>query len=77
MAIPPSRCIGRGQPGKTADLVLYDGDPFEHTTHVTHTLMDGRIIWDRSEYLRLPYARRVLNAVGSGAAGYGCCLGVW
>jgi imidazolonepropionase-like amidohydrolase len=68
---------GSIQAGKVADLVLYDGDPFEHTTHVTHTLMDGRVVWDRTEYLRLPFARRVLNAVGSGGADYGCCLGVW
>ena len=63
--------------GKVADLVLYDGDPFEHTTHVTWTLMDGRVVWDRAEYLRLPYARRILNATGSGGGDYGCCLGVW
>jgi imidazolonepropionase-like amidohydrolase len=68
---------GSIQPGKVADLVLYDGDPFEHTTQVTHTLMDGRVVWDRTEYLRLPFARRVLNATGSGGADYGCCLGVW
>jgi len=63
--------------GKVADLVLYDGDPFEHATHVTYTLMDGRVVWDRAEYLRLPYARRILNATGSGSGDYGCCLGVW
>jgi imidazolonepropionase-like amidohydrolase len=68
---------GSIQPGKVADLVLYDGDPFEHTTHVMQTLMDGRVVWDRNEYLRLPFARRVLNAVGTGGADYGCCLGVW
>ena len=69
--------FGSLEAGKVADLVLYDGDPFEHATHVTHTLMDGRIVWDRAEYLRLPYARRVLNAAGSGVGDYGCCLGVW
>jgi imidazolonepropionase-like amidohydrolase len=67
---------GSIQPGRVADLVLYDGDPFEHATHVTHTIMSGRVVWDRAEYLRLPYARRVLNAVGSSGE-YGCCLGVW
>src|SRR5439155_10864634 len=59
--------------GKVADLVLYDGDPFEHTTHVTHTLIDGRVVWDRSEYLKLPYARRALPLMEGG--GVGCCLG--
>ncbi len=61
--------------GKAADLVLYDGDPFEHTTHVTHTLSGGRIVHDRAEYLKLPYSRRALPLVGGG--GVGCCMGVW
>ncbi len=67
---------GSLEPGKVADLVLYDGDPFEHSTHVTHTLMEGRVIYDRGEYLKLPYARRVLPLI-SGGGDYGCCLGVW
>jgi imidazolonepropionase-like amidohydrolase len=61
--------------GKIADLVLYDGDPFEHATHVTHTIMDGRVVWDREEYLKLPFARRALPLVTGG--GYGCCMGAW
>ena len=66
---------GSVEKGKAADLVLYDGDPFEHTTHVTHTIMDGRVIWDRPEYLKLPFARRALPLVTGG--GYGCCLSGW
>jgi imidazolonepropionase-like amidohydrolase len=67
---------GSIEPGKVADIVLYDGDPFEHSTHVTNTIMDGRVIYDRGEYLKLPYARRVLPLI-SGGGDYGCCLGVW
>jgi imidazolonepropionase-like amidohydrolase len=67
--------FGSIEVGKVADLVLYDGDPFEHATHVTHTLMDGRVVWDRDEYLKLPYARRALPLVSGG--GYGCCLNGW
>ena len=66
---------GSLEPGKIADLVLYDGDPFEHTTHVTHTIMDGRIIYNRAEYLKMPFERRVLPLIGGGD--YGCCLGEW
>jgi imidazolonepropionase-like amidohydrolase len=65
---------GSLEAGKAADLVLYDGDPFEHTTHVTHTVMDGRVVYDRGAYLKLPYARRALPLVGSGV---GCCMGTW
>jgi imidazolonepropionase-like amidohydrolase len=60
--------------GKVADLVLYDGDCFEHTTHVTHTLVEGRVVYDRAEYLAIPFARRALPLSGGGV---GCCLGVW
>lgn len=60
--------------GKVADLVLYDGDPFEHATHVTHTVLGGRIVYDRGEYLKLPFARRALPL---GGGGVGCCLGAW
>ena len=61
--------------GKVADLVLFDGDPFEHATHVTHTLIDGRVVYDRGEYLQLPFARRAIPLTGGG--GVGCCLGMW
>jgi imidazolonepropionase-like amidohydrolase len=67
---------GSIESGKVADLVLYDGDPFEHTTHVTGTLIEGRVVYDRAEYLALPLARRVLPFTGVGV-GVGCCLGVW
>lgn len=33
--------IGSIEPGKDADLALYNGDPFEYTTHCTGTLIDG------------------------------------
>ena len=33
--------IGSLEPGKDADLALYDGDPFEYTTHCTATVIDG------------------------------------
>jgi imidazolonepropionase-like amidohydrolase len=67
--------FGSLETGKEADLVLYDGDPFEHATHVTHTLVGGRVIYDRSDYLKLPFARRALPL--SGGSGVGCCLGQW
>jgi imidazolonepropionase-like amidohydrolase len=66
--------FGSLETGKVADVVLYDGDPFEHTTHVTHTLIGGRVIYDRAEYLKLPFERRALPLVGGGV---GCCMGVW
>ena len=61
--------------GKVADLVLYDGDPFEHSTHVTQTLMRGKVVYDRADYLKLPFERRVLPLLGGGSGGVGCCMG--
>ncbi len=60
--------------GKVADLVLYDGDPFEHATQVTRTLMRGKVVYDRAEYLKLPFERRILPLLGGGN-GVGCCMG--
>jgi imidazolonepropionase-like amidohydrolase len=67
---------GTIEAGKVADLVLYDGDPFEHATHVTHTIAEGRVVYDREDYLKLPLARRALP-VTSSMGGVGCCLGEW
>ena len=61
--------------GKRADLVLYDGDPFENATHITHTFIDGKLVWDRADYLALPFARRALPIAGGGGAA--CCMGQW
>ena len=33
--------VGSVEVGKDGDLALYDGDPFEYTTHCTNTIIDG------------------------------------
>ena len=38
--------IGSLQPGLDADLALYDGDPFEYTTHCTATVIDGEVLFE-------------------------------
>ncbi len=35
---------GSLEPGKAADLALYDGDPFEYTTHATAVIIDGKLV---------------------------------
>jgi imidazolonepropionase-like amidohydrolase len=67
---------GSIEKGKVADLVLYDGDPFEHATHVTHTVMAGKTVYNRADYLKLPFERRILPLV-AGGPGSGCCLMGW
>jgi imidazolonepropionase-like amidohydrolase len=65
---------GSIEKGKMADLVLYDGDPLENTTHVMFTIIDGKVVYDREEYLKTPFARRALPLATGGA---GCCMGEW
>ena len=41
--------FGSVERGKVADLVLYDGDPFEHATHVTTVFVDGGLAYRRTD----------------------------
>jgi len=41
--------IGSLAPGKDADVALFDGDPFEYTSHVTAVLVGGQISYQRSK----------------------------
>ncbi len=36
--------VGSLERGKDGDLVLYDGDPFEYTSHVTAVIIEGRVV---------------------------------
>jgi len=36
--------VGTIEPGKDGDLALFDGDPFEYTTHCVGTVIDGRVV---------------------------------
>jgi imidazolonepropionase-like amidohydrolase len=38
--------IGTLAPGQTADVTLFDGDPFEYTTHVCTVLSEGTVVSD-------------------------------
>lgn len=40
--------VGSLAPGKDADVVLFDGDPFEYTTHVLAVLVSGNITYQRN-----------------------------
>ena len=39
--------LGSLKAGKDADIVIYDGDPFEISSSVFVTMIDGRIVWPR------------------------------
>jgi len=38
--------VGSLEPGKHGDLALFDGDPFEYTSHVIGTVIEGRRVSD-------------------------------
>jgi imidazolonepropionase-like amidohydrolase len=39
-----SNRVGSLETGKDADLALFDGDPFEYTTHVTGVIVNGKVV---------------------------------
>ncbi len=41
------RRLGSLKVGKDADIVLYDGDPFEYTSHVVKVFIDGKLVSDK------------------------------
>ena len=43
--------VGSIEEGKDADLVLYSGDPFEYTSHVSGVIIDGEVVKDGVKYL--------------------------
>lgn len=38
--------IGSLETGKDGDVAMYDGDPFEYTTHCTGTIINGQVVSD-------------------------------
>jgi imidazolonepropionase-like amidohydrolase len=44
---------GSIEPGKDADIAMYDGDPFEYTTHCTGVVVGG-VVFDGEKHAGLP-----------------------
>lgn len=45
---------GSLEPGKVADVVLFDGDPFEYASHVSHVVLGGKLVYDRAVEAKRP-----------------------
>lgn len=39
--------VGSLEVGKEADIVIWDGHPFEYTTHVDYTVINGNVVYQR------------------------------
>jgi imidazolonepropionase-like amidohydrolase len=39
--------LGSLEPGKDADVVLFDGDPLEYTSHIEAVIVNGGLAWQR------------------------------
>ena len=39
--------IGSLEVGKDADIVLFDGNPFEYTSQIQHVLVNGEVVFER------------------------------
>ena len=52
--------FGTLEAGKVADVVLYDGDPFEHATHVTAVVVGGKLVHDRATRPKVPLEQKLM-----------------
>ncbi len=58
MTLNPARALGLAdrigslEPGKNADVVLWDGDPFSVYTHAEKVFLDGALVHDREDAAR-------------------------
>ncbi len=62
---------GSLEPGKIADVVLYDGDPFEYTTHVEKVIVGGQLVFDRANLPPIPLSQYFYRP----SVEVPCCLG--
>jgi len=44
-----SHRVGSIEEGKDADIIILDGNPFDYRTYVDYTLINGKIMYDKSE----------------------------
>ncbi|MFT4538935.1 MAG: imidazolonepropionase-like amidohydrolase [Planctomycetota bacterium] len=42
--------VGSLEVGKDGDVALFDGDPFEYTTHCVGTVIEGRVVSEREQW---------------------------
>ena len=41
--------VGSLQPGKDADIIILDGDPFHYNTFVQTTIINGKVLYEKQK----------------------------
>jgi hypothetical protein len=57
-----SHRVGSIEEGKDADIIILDGNPFDYRTYVDYTLINGKILYDKSEssfFKYIPKPKRI------------------
>ena len=57
-----SHRVGSIEEGKDADIIILDGNPFDYRTYVDYTLINGRILYDKSKssfFKYIPKPKRI------------------
>jgi imidazolonepropionase-like amidohydrolase len=50
--------VGSLEPGKDADVLVLDGDPFDHQTFVERTYVNGRLVYEKDKEPLFDYVKR-------------------
>lgn len=54
--------VGSLEEGKDADIIILDGNPFDYRTYVEYTIINGKIMYDKSQsslYKKIPKPKRI------------------
>ena len=62
--------VGSLQEGKDADLIILDGHPFHYSTLVDLTIVNGKVLYDRSKSLYGPWLSHALVDAAIFVVGY-------
>jgi imidazolonepropionase-like amidohydrolase len=57
-----SHRVGSIEEGKDADIIILDGNPFDYRTYVDYTLLNGKILYDKSKssfFKYIPKPKRI------------------
>ncbi len=54
--------VGSIEEGKDADIIILDGNPFDYRTYVDYTILNGRVLYDKSQssfFKHIPKSKKI------------------